>query len=62
MIFHSDVSKGKENNPIQIVNGIDDEGVPSDFLYVVENCFTSDIHVNKKITSLQVKILIVKLI
>ncbi|XP_059482836.1 histone-lysine N-methyltransferase EHMT2 isoform X2 [Neocloeon triangulifer] len=52
-ILSNDISKGKENNPIQVINGVDDQAVPADFLYVTENCFTSDIRVDRKITSLQ---------
>ncbi|CAB3372667.1 Hypothetical predicted protein [Cloeon dipterum] len=52
-IVSNDISKGKENNPIQVINGIDDHSVPTDFVYVTENCYTSDIKVDRKITSLQ---------
>lgn len=49
----SDISRGKETNPIQCVNGCDSEDKPTDFLYVTENCFTSNINVDRTITSLQ---------
>lgn len=49
----SDISRGKETNPVQCVNGLDSEDKPTDFLYVTENCFTSNINVDRTITSLQ---------
>ncbi|XP_067130013.1 histone-lysine N-methyltransferase EHMT2-like isoform X2 [Centruroides vittatus] len=52
-ILHRDISRGKELNPIQCVNGVDGEPAPTDFLYVTENCETSPIHVDRTITSLQ---------
>ncbi|XP_023217380.1 uncharacterized protein LOC111619796 [Centruroides sculpturatus] len=53
VISEIDISRGKELNPIQCVNGIDGEPAPTDFLYVTENCETSPIHVDRTITSLQ---------
>lgn len=50
----SDITRGKENNPIQCVNGFDDEQPPNDYVYVTENCFTSPLHVDRTINSLQV--------
>lgn len=35
------------------MNAVDLEDKPTDFVYVTENCFTSNIHVNRTITSLQ---------
>ncbi|XP_015608564.1 histone-lysine N-methyltransferase EHMT2 isoform X2 [Cephus cinctus] len=52
-ILTNDISRGKESNPIQCVNGYDSEDKPTDFLYVTENCFTSNISVDRTITSLQ---------
>ncbi|KAL0121100.1 hypothetical protein PUN28_008668 [Cardiocondyla obscurior] len=52
-ILTNDISRGKETNPIQCVNGYDSEDKPTDFLYVTENCFTSSINVDRTITSLQ---------
>nr|XP_033326268.1 histone-lysine N-methyltransferase EHMT1 isoform X2 [Megalopta genalis] len=52
-ILTNDISRGKETNPIQCVNGHDAEDKPTDFLYVTENCFTSSINVDRTITSLQ---------
>ncbi|XP_011883721.1 PREDICTED: histone-lysine N-methyltransferase EHMT2-like [Vollenhovia emeryi] len=45
-ILTNDISRGKETNPIQCVNGYDSEDKPTDFLYVTENCFTSNINVD----------------
>ncbi|XP_069690124.1 histone-lysine N-methyltransferase EHMT2 isoform X2 [Periplaneta americana] len=52
-ILTNDISRGQEQNPIQCVNVEDDEGEPTDFVYVSENCFTSNINVDRTITSLQ---------
>ncbi|XP_034948298.1 histone-lysine N-methyltransferase EHMT1 [Chelonus insularis] len=52
-ILSNDISRGKETNPIQCVNGFDSEEKPTDFLYVIENCFTSNIKIDRTITSLQ---------
>lgn len=46
------MSRGREDNPIQCVNPVDEEGVPTDYTYVTENCYTSDIMVDRKISSL----------
>ncbi|XP_073987108.1 histone-lysine N-methyltransferase G9a isoform X1 [Rhodnius prolixus] len=51
-ILTNDVSRGREDNPIQCVNPVDEEGVPTDYTYVTENCYTSDIMVDRKISSL----------
>ncbi|KAJ8679786.1 hypothetical protein QAD02_015573 [Eretmocerus hayati] len=52
-ILTNDISRGKEGNPIQCVNGVDYEDKPTDFVYVTENCYTSRINVDRTITSLQ---------
>ncbi|PSN49961.1 hypothetical protein C0J52_08773 [Blattella germanica] len=52
-ILTNDISRGQEQNPIQCVNIVDDEGEPTDFVYVSENCFTSNISLERTITSLQ---------
>ncbi|XP_014476702.1 PREDICTED: histone-lysine N-methyltransferase EHMT1 [Dinoponera quadriceps] len=52
-ILTNDISRGKEINPVQCVNGHDSEDKPTDFVYVTENCFTSNINVDRAITSLQ---------
>lgn len=53
VFVRSDISRGQEQNPIQCVNVEDDEGEPTDFVYVSENCFTSNIFVDRTITLLQ---------
>lgn len=53
-LFYSDITKGKEANPIQCVNGFDGEPKPNDFIYITENCFTSPLHVDRTINSLTV--------
>ncbi|KAG0427129.1 hypothetical protein HPB47_025803 [Ixodes persulcatus] len=52
-VLHKDISRGKELNLIQCVNGVDDEPTPSDYLYLVENCETTPILIDRTITSLQ---------
>lgn len=48
----SDISRGKELNPVQCINAIDDEPKPTDFVYITDNCVTSDINLDRKITTL----------
>lgn len=52
--IYSDITRGKEANPIQCVNSFDDEQPPTDYVYVTENCFTSPLHVDRTINSLLV--------
>lgn len=52
--FSSDVAQGYENVPIPCVNAVDDEGCPSDYKYVSENCETSAMNIDRNITHLQV--------
>uniref|UniRef100_A0A671WLN6 Euchromatic histone-lysine N-methyltransferase 2 n=1 Tax=Sparus aurata TaxID=8175 RepID=A0A671WLN6_SPAAU len=49
----SDVAQGYENVPIPCVNAVDDEGCPSDYKYVSENCETSAMNIDRNITHLQ---------
>ncbi|XP_039521744.1 histone-lysine N-methyltransferase EHMT2 isoform X2 [Pimephales promelas] len=53
-IICSDVAQGYENVPIPCVNGVDDEGCPSDYKYIAENCETSTMNIDRNITHLQV--------
>lgn len=53
-IISSDVAQGYENVPIPCVNAVDDEGCPSDYKYVSENCETSAMNIDRNITHLQV--------
>lgn len=50
----SDIAQGYENVPIPCVNSVDDEGCPSDYKYVSENCETSAMNIDRNITHLQV--------
>uniref|UniRef100_A0A4W5NKY9 Euchromatic histone-lysine N-methyltransferase 2 n=1 Tax=Hucho hucho TaxID=62062 RepID=A0A4W5NKY9_9TELE len=52
-IISSDVAQGYENVPIPCVNAVDDEGCPSDYKYVSENCETSAMNIDRNITHLQ---------
>ncbi|XP_039289164.1 histone-lysine N-methyltransferase EHMT2 isoform X1 [Nilaparvata lugens] len=52
-ILTNDITRGHETSPVQCINAYDDEGEPQDFVYVTENCFTSNITVDRTITSLQ---------
>ena len=54
-LLHRDLSKGKEYYQIQVVNGVDNEPYPIDFMYVSENCEASQINIDRTITSLQVR-------
>ncbi|KAL1138787.1 hypothetical protein AAG570_008849, partial [Ranatra chinensis] len=51
-ILSNDISRGYETNPIQCVNMIDDGGLPTDFTYISENCFTTNLNIDRRITSL----------
>ena len=53
-LLHRDLSKGKEYYQIQVVNGVDNEPYPIDFMYVTDNCEASQINIDRTITSLQV--------
>uniref|UniRef100_A0A7N6BF60 Euchromatic histone-lysine N-methyltransferase 2 n=1 Tax=Anabas testudineus TaxID=64144 RepID=A0A7N6BF60_ANATE len=48
-----DIAQGYENVPIPCVNAVDDEGCPSDYKYVSENCETSAMNIDRNITHLQ---------
>ncbi|VEN36415.1 unnamed protein product [Callosobruchus maculatus] len=50
----SDISRGREMNPIQCVNTVDDEPEPRDYIYITKNCITSnDVHIDTKLAILQ---------
>ncbi|KAF2905274.1 hypothetical protein ILUMI_00894 [Ignelater luminosus] len=52
-ILTNDISRGREANPIQCINSIDDEQKPTDFVYISENCITSDlINIDRKISTM----------
>uniref|UniRef100_A0A8C1V0J5 Euchromatic histone-lysine N-methyltransferase 1a n=1 Tax=Cyprinus carpio TaxID=7962 RepID=A0A8C1V0J5_CYPCA len=48
-----DLSRGYEDVPVTCVNGVDHEPSPSNFKYVPENCFTSQVNIDENITHLQ---------
>ncbi len=50
-----DVSRAYEDVPVPCVNGVDHEPCPSNFKYVPENCFTSQVNIDENITHLQVR-------
>lgn len=52
-IICNDIAQGYENVPIPCVNAVDDEGCPSDYKYVSENCETSAMNIDRNITHLQ---------
>lgn len=52
-VLHRDISKGKEGHAISCVNGVDDEPAPSDFTYVLENCQTAEVPLDRSITAVQ---------
>ncbi|KAJ8921859.1 hypothetical protein NQ315_008491 [Exocentrus adspersus] len=54
-LLSSDISKGRETNPIQCVNAVDDEPEPRDYVYITKNCKTSDsFSIDTKMNSLHV--------
>ncbi|XP_061598179.1 histone-lysine N-methyltransferase EHMT2 isoform X2 [Cololabis saira] len=52
-IICSDIAQGYEKVPIPCVNAVDEEGCPSDYKYVSENCETSAMNIDRNITHLQ---------
>nr|XP_022910079.1 histone-lysine N-methyltransferase EHMT1 [Onthophagus taurus] len=52
IILTNDITNGRELNPIQCVNQVDGDPKPGDFVYITDYCFTSDINVDIKVTSL----------
>lgn len=55
--FNRDVSRGRENIPMAVINGVDDDPVPTDFQYITENVETTNLNINRTISSLQVRVL-----
>lgn len=52
-IVTQDLSRGKETIGIQCVNGMDDVGEPSGYVYVPKNCVTDAVPVERNISKLQ---------
>lgn len=55
-LFFSDIAAGKESVPIPIVNGVDDEGVPKDYIYISEVCEALNVNIDRTMNSLKVDI------
>uniref|UniRef100_A0A8C4Z5R9 Euchromatic histone-lysine N-methyltransferase 2 n=1 Tax=Gadus morhua TaxID=8049 RepID=A0A8C4Z5R9_GADMO len=53
IVSRYDVAQGYENVPIPCVNAVDEEGCPSDYKYISENCETSAMNIDRNITHLQ---------
>ncbi|EEZ97316.2 histone-lysine N-methyltransferase EHMT2 [Tribolium castaneum] len=54
VVLCNDITKGRESNPIQCYNSVDNATNPNDFKYVTKNCITSDdVKIEAKITDLQ---------
>lgn len=52
--FFSDISRGREMNPIQCLNTIDNDLEPKDYVYISKNIVNSDVlRINTKISSVQ---------
>ncbi|XP_061856393.1 histone-lysine N-methyltransferase EHMT1-like [Colius striatus] len=52
-VLSSDISRGYEGIPIPCVNAVDSEPCPSGFQYIVRNCFTSQVAIDRNVTHLQ---------
>ncbi|CAM9113675.1 unnamed protein product [Lampetra planeri] len=52
-VLHSDVALGQESVPIPCVNAVDGEPYPDDYKYILENCVTSPMNIDRNITHLQ---------
>ena len=55
-IVANDLTRGKETNPIQLVNDLDDAQEPHDYVYVKQNVMTKQVPIDRNISTLQVKI------
>ncbi|XP_041481439.1 histone-lysine N-methyltransferase EHMT2-like isoform X2 [Lytechinus variegatus] len=53
VILSRDIAHGLENIPIPVVNSVNDDGVPTDFLYVKDNCETSRLNIDRSIKHMQ---------
>ncbi|XP_057675316.1 histone-lysine N-methyltransferase EHMT1 isoform X2 [Corythoichthys intestinalis] len=51
--LHSDIALGQERIPLPCVNAVDSEPYPEDYKYILENCVTSPMNIDKNITHLQ---------
>ena len=53
-VLTNDITNGKETNPIQCVNDLDNEDLPQNYTYVSSNCFTNSVPIDRNISTLQV--------
>uniref|UniRef100_A0A3Q2YYL9 Euchromatic histone-lysine N-methyltransferase 1b n=1 Tax=Hippocampus comes TaxID=109280 RepID=A0A3Q2YYL9_HIPCM len=51
--LHSDIALGQESVPLPCVNAVDGEPYPDDYKYILENCVTSPMNIDRNITHLQ---------
>ncbi|KAM9794895.1 histone-lysine N-methyltransferase EHMT1 isoform 3-T3 [Syngnathus typhle] len=51
--LHSDIALGQERVPLPCVNAVDNESYPADYKYILENCVTSPLNIDRNITHLQ---------
>ncbi|XP_049593125.1 histone-lysine N-methyltransferase EHMT1 isoform X2 [Syngnathus scovelli] len=49
----SDIALGQERVPLPCVNTVDNESYPADYKYILENCVTSPLNIDRNITHLQ---------
>ncbi|XP_018021022.1 titin homolog [Hyalella azteca] len=52
-VLSSDIAAGKEQVPIPCINGVDDEPLPRNYLYIAENTEAANINIDRSITSLK---------
>ena len=57
-IICNDLTRGKETNPVQCVNDLDDDNDPEDYVYIKSNVVTKDIPLDRNISTLQVGLFI----
>ena len=53
-VLTNDITNGKETNPIQCVNDLDNEDLATNYTYVSRNCFTTSVPIDRNISTLQV--------
>ena len=54
-IVCNDLTHGKETNPIQTINDLDEAQEPLDYVYVKHNVTTTSVPVDRNISTLQVR-------
>lgn len=50
LVIVNDISNGREVNPIQCVNTVDEETQPRDYTYISQNCVTTDINIDRRVS------------